>query len=389
MTIGRLYLILFFSLVAEIAIADDSKRHKELVTDFWQADGPDALALARKNLLDETNEVHTLYQWMREGPTFSAEVALGIQSAVQKGTSRTRFPYEFVVPESYDPARKYPVEFMLHGQISVFPASWRKARWWKEKQADNLPEILRQIKRTYNVDDDRVYLSGVSDGGTGTYFYAFKQPNEWAGFLPFIGSPLVLTNPKAGGGFPLNFENLTNVAMHIVNGEKDTFYPIEGIKPVIDILKKQNTNFSFTMIENGGHNLRWIPDHAAKIAEFKKNTTRNTSPKMVRWATDRVDRYNRIHWIRVDGIDKKGKSGWIAASRNGNTFSVFTDAVTEFSLLLNPETADFDKPITVAVNKEIVYSEIVKQDPEILLDWAENLDKTQLYTAELRLSVPR
>ena len=69
-------------------------------------------------------------------------------------------------------------------RIVVVPAAWDEAFWWFDNQADNVPSILRSIKQTYNVDDNRVYLTGVSDGGTGSYFFAFMQPTEWAAFLP-------------------------------------------------------------------------------------------------------------------------------------------------------------------------------------------------------------
>ena len=55
-------------------------------------------------------------------------------------------------------------------QIYVLPAAWNDAPWWSDAQVDNLRGILDAVKRTYNVDENRVVLSGVSDGGTGAYF---------------------------------------------------------------------------------------------------------------------------------------------------------------------------------------------------------------------------
>jgi Predicted peptidase len=51
-------------------------------------------------------------------------------------------------------------------QIYVLPMGWRDAPWWSRLQVDNIDAILDSVKRTYNVDENRVVLSGVSDGAT-------------------------------------------------------------------------------------------------------------------------------------------------------------------------------------------------------------------------------
>ena len=97
----------------------------------------------------------------------------------------------------------------------VVPASWNDAFWWHQNQAESIPAILKALKRFYNVDDNRVTLTGVSDGGTGVYFFVFKQPTHWAAFLPYIGHPGVLRNAQGGGGYRLYFENLLNRPLYL------------------------------------------------------------------------------------------------------------------------------------------------------------------------------
>ena len=52
-------------------------------------------------------------------------------------------------------------------QIYIMPAGWSDAPWWSDAQAGSLRAILEDVKREYNVDENRVVVSGVSDGGTG------------------------------------------------------------------------------------------------------------------------------------------------------------------------------------------------------------------------------
>ena len=114
------------------------------------------------------------------------------------------------------PRAQYQVRFQLHGgisaprdtnerrgrtgigrlagaeQIYVLPAAWNEAPWWSDAQIDNLRGILDIVKRTYNVDENRVVLSGVSDGGTGAYFVGMLDTTPYASFLPLNGYILVL-----------------------------------------------------------------------------------------------------------------------------------------------------------------------------------------------------
>ena len=101
--------------------------------------------------------------------------------------------------------------------------------------------------------------------------------------------------------------------------------------------------------------------------------------------TDRVDKYEHIHWLRVDKLKAHSKPGWISALRKRNTFTLLTENISRFTLLLNPDEVDFTQPISVVLNGEIIFNNVVTQDTKVLLKWANNRDKTQLFTAELTL----
>ena len=98
-------------------------------------------------------------------------------------------------------AKRYQVRFQLHGgigarqdnkprgtgeigalagaeQIYVLPYAWEDAPWWGNDQVMNLSAIVDTLKRTYNVDENRVVVSGVSDGATGLYFIAMRVKNS-------------------------------------------------------------------------------------------------------------------------------------------------------------------------------------------------------------------
>ena len=385
----------------------------ELVTAFWSASTEAEIESSKRQLMAQAPDIETLYQWLDAGPAFAQDVALGQQESARVDFDGTRYPFVYLIPETYDATRSYPVEFMLHGGVSrpewgpggewwrrgydslkkedrivVVPAAWNAAFWWFENQADNLPSILRELKQTYNIDDNRVTLSGVSDGGTGAYFFAFKQSTEWAAFLPYIGHPGVLRNPQSGPGYKLYFENLMSRPLYIVNGENDPLYPVSSIEPFISILQEANIDHVFRAIEDGGHNTNWLPDEQPMIEQFKLDNPRDPFPNQLSWVTDRSDRYNRNLWMRIEELAVEGQAGIMTVSRQGNSFTVTAESVVAFTLLLSPEHVDFSEEVHVVVNGRPLFIGKVEQDMNTLLDWVvRDRDKSLFYTAALSLKV--
>ena len=400
------------STLEKVSLAEEANG-SELVTALWSASTEAEIESSKRRLIAQASNIEILYQWLDAGPTFAQEVAVGQQESARIDSDGTRYPFVYLIPETYDATQSYPVEFMLHGGVSrpewepgdewwrrgydslkkedrivVVPAAWNAAFWWFDNQADNLSSILRELKQTYNIDDNRVTLSGVSDGGTGVYFFAFKQSTDWAAFLPYIGHPGVLRNPQSGPGYKLFFENLMSRPLYIVNGENDPLYPVSSVEPFINILEEANVDHVFRAIEDGGHNTNWLPDEQPMIELFKLHNPRDPFPTELRWVTDRSDRYNRNLWMRIEELAVEGQPGIMTVSRKGNIFAVSVESVDAFTLLLSPEQVDFSEEVQVVVNGRPLFIGKVEQDMNTLLDWVvRDRDKSLLYTAALSLRV--
>ncbi|MFK7863167.1 MAG: hypothetical protein AB8B95_02965 [Pseudohongiellaceae bacterium] len=411
--INRLFCLSIFCSGLYAANAGAQPDVRELVTNFWMAGDEAAQNEAAEALLAHSSEPLSLFQNLQEGPNYDAAAPVGVVSGERITDDGTRFPYAFLIPENYDSAKSYPVEFMLHGgvgrpewepgetlwrrgydslmredRIIVVPAAWRDAFWWQGSQADNITELLRLLKQQYNVDDNRVSMSGVSDGGTGTYFFAFKQPTHWASFLPFIGHPGVLRNSNSGGGYRLYFENLLNKPLYIVNGEEDRLYPAESVQPFINVLVETEIQHSFRIIEGGGHNTNWLPEETPAIEAFKSANPRDPFPDQINWVADRTDRYNRNHWLLVNKRSKRGAPAIIEASRTGNHFTIDADGAELITLLLSPEEVDFTANIKVTANDEIVFDGKVEPLADTVIEWAKrDLDRSLLVAAELQVAI--
>ena len=82
-------------------------------------------------------------------------------------------------------------------------------------------------------------------------------------------------------------------------------------------------------------------------------------------------------------------TGRIDIERHGNAFEARTRGISDFTLLLSPDAVDFTAPVQVTVNGKPAFSGIVQKDVSTLLTWAaRDNDRTQLYGAELHVTVP-
>ena len=366
------------------------------------------------------------YERLRRGPEHSGDVPTGRLELTRTNQDGRLHRYVVIVPENYDPSRRYPVAFYLHGgvgrpdpgpgggwwrnyddvigydRIAVLPLSWNESYWWQASQVENLRGILSDLKRTYNVDENRVHAFGRSDGGTGVYFLGFRDVTPWASFLPFIGFPGVLLNMSTGADGQMHLGNLTNRSFFIVSGETDRLYPAHLMEPFLYAFQQAGVDFLFT-VKPGGHNTSWWPEEVENIERFIQDHPRDPHPQRILWATERTDRYNRAHWVVIDefgpisGDDQRGAlaaytedgSGAIVqAVRDGNTVTVDAYHVRRFTVLISPDAFDMGSPIRVIANGEVAFEGIVQPSLETLRKWAAgDEDRTMLYAAEVTVEL--
>jgi hypothetical protein len=337
------------------------------------------------------------------------------------------FYYTVEVPESYDPTRRYQVRIQLHGgverpspdlrgngsigslagaeQIYILPSGWKEAPWWSSGQVENLGVILDAVKRSYNVDENRVVLSGVSDGGTGAYYIAMHDTTPYASFLPLNGYILVLGFVGAGDQFP---NNLRNKPFFVVNGGMDPLYPTNIVSPTVEHLRSSGVELVYQPQPDAAHNTRWWPEVKASFEAFVTSHPRKPFPDTLTWES-RDDVENRAHWLVIDAltprapgapaladVNREGDRSWFTRHfpsgrvdlvRTGNTVKATTRGVAKFTLLLSPDVFDFDKPVRVEADGRVVFDGRVEKSLPTLLKWAaRDNDRTMLVAAEVHVT---
>lgn len=402
---------------------------------FFAAENPaDAQAVADP-IAASGASFDDVYARLKKGRTYLDEKR-GEYSLRWKSKSGPFFNNVVDVPADYDSAQQYQLRVQLHGgvgrpspnvqvpgrqpaqqngrtpnriegekQIYLHPSGWVAAQWWDEEQIDNILRSVDALKRKYNIDETKIYITGISDGGTGVYFMALKEPNLWSSFLPLNGSLAVLRSPDTGADGEMHGNNFVNAPLYIVNGENDPLYPVAQLEPHITWLKRMGVNLIFRPQAGAEHNTDWWPTERAPFEQFVHEHPRAAHPAALTWETERVDRFNRNRWLVIDELrtdasrateltdlgffQHRQRSGRVDIRRKDNTFDALVRDVATFSLLLSPDAIDFATPVTVTVNGKPLFRGLVKKDLATMLRWAaRDNDRTALYGAELKIIAP-
>lgn len=420
--------------LAVLPIAQGQSRIDSAFQKFWAADSTAAATKAADDVAKSGVTFEDAVRRLKQGRTYGAQKE-GVVQFTNRTPDGVEHYYAVTVPAGYDPARRYQVRFQLHGgvggrsdnrprgngqigalagaeQFYVIPYAWNDEPWWSDDEVQNLHDIVDALKRRYNIDENRVVVAGVSDGGTGSYFIAMRDTTPYASFLPLNGYIMVLANGEIDDGrnFP---NNIRNKPLFVVNGGKDRLYPISIVEPFTRHLMKNGVRIDYHPQPDGEHNTKWWPEIVAPFEKFVADHPRDPYPDNLTWeAADTV--HNRAHWLVIDtfGIapgeakqlpdinvftDDLGTDplfgrpkvpGRVDLVKSGNTVQATTRGVTSFTLLLSPDKFDFSQPVIVAANGREVFHARVQPSVETLLKWAaRDSDRTMLYAAEIKIKL--
>ncbi len=291
---------------------------------FWAATNPQEAAKAADGIVKSGVRFDEAFAALRRGRTYSGDVQKGVVK-FKHHFALGDFWYSVEVPQDYNPARAYQLRVQLHGgvggrengdirgtgsigalagvdQIYVMPASWNDAPWWSDSQVQNLRAVLDSVKRIYNVDENRINMAGVSDGATGTYYFAMRDTTPYSSFEALNGSLAVLQNPTIGRDGALFPNNLLNKPYFIVNGGLDPLYPTDSVEPYINHLKNKGVEVVYHPQPEGKHNTTWWPSEKDAFETFVRDHPRKPYPERLTWETDLGGDVTRAHWLVVNDV---------------------------------------------------------------------------------------
>lgn len=175
--------------------------------------------------------------------------------------------YLLYLPKGYDAKadKKWPVMLFLHGSgergddiskvkvhgppkiveagkdipFIIISPQCPKGVWWN---ADQLAALIDQILKDHKGDADRVYCTGLSMGGFGTWDLCSKYPDKFAAAVPICG-----------GGNAASVKAMKPIPTWVFHGDKDTAVNISKSKEMVEALKAAGGNVEFTIYPGVGH----------------------------------------------------------------------------------------------------------------------------------------
>jgi Predicted peptidase len=136
---------------------------------------------------------------------------------------------------------------------------------WMNKP-DILAALLDDVFKKYRIDQDRVYLTGTSWGGNGTWYLACQHPEYFAAIAPLASKPII---PDTWN------KQLISMPIWAFHGKKDLIHPLENDEAMISALRLQGGTPRFTILPDQGHYIADVYKNQELYDWFLTNTRRH------------------------------------------------------------------------------------------------------------------
>ncbi len=200
-------------------------------------------------------------------------ILTSINSYAQSVKVKASYKYLLYLPKNYSKQKeKFPLVIYLHGGsqrgndlnklktyglpglvdkghnykfIIASPQCPENKTWTTENWFDYL---YQDLLMKYNIDTNRIYVTGISIGGFGTYEVAMDNPDKFAALVALCG----------GCNDSTKICLLKNIPVWAFHGTADSLISINETETVVRQLKKCNGNIKFTRLQNKGHALQYL-----------------------------------------------------------------------------------------------------------------------------------
>lgn len=256
------------------------------------------------------------------------------------------YAYLLYLPAQYDDdkSHRWPVIITLHGSgecgnvarmagmaLPRYVASRPKkfpfivvavnapTMWYRGRNAAAVLEILDEVAANYRTDPDRVYLTGYSMGGYGTWELAIARPDLFAAIIPVCGVGI----PAAAG----NIASLPTWAFH---GAKDRNVPVKGSREMVQAMKQAGGHPRYTEYPSEAHEIWESVYGSMSVYKWLLEQRRPTPPKVIDYTL--VTPVARSWWLTMLA-DNGARHGHMRASiEDDGRINLVTTGVVGWSI---------------------------------------------------------
>ncbi|MDO4727914.1 MAG: PHB depolymerase family esterase [Bacteroidota bacterium] len=220
-------------------------------------------------------------------------------------------------PLDYAQTNKFNAIIEQQEYYILYPFGQQGATWFDRVGVDMIFGEIKEVIKNNNIDENKIFLAGFSDGASGTFYFSMTYPELFAGFIPLNGTYGVADKLGEYAIFP---ENTNQKSMFVVNTQSDMLYPSRITRPMIEHLKKFNPNIIYHEPE-GGHDMGFVNFLKTDIQSFI-NSNKKQNLQSIVWESSQIGQINIAPYINVIEIDT-------AASRKSwhtqNTYILHND----------------------------------------------------------------
>lgn len=322
------------------------------------------------------------------------------------------------VPLTYQPAKGYGLVVCLHGAGftgEVYLERWQTrlgedyvlacptapmGAWFTRGAEELVLATIRSVQRRYHIDPDRIFLTGMSNGGIGAWVIGMHHAPRFAGIAPMASGLDDVLMPFLA--------NLRSTPIYIIHGAKDQVMPVELSRTITKELTRLGYPFVYREHDRehpmaGGH---YFPrEELPELVTWFNAQRRNPLPTSVTVVRD-ASHFQPFGWVRIDATDAIAAFSEDLVSKQDdlitrreyarldavivapNRIEVQADRVQRYSLFLNEQLIDSSKPLVVLTNGQVSFDGPVTPSLEILLRQARlRQDSRQLFPIHLAIQV--
>jgi len=250
------------------------------------------ITLERIDFRDALKEANTMLDALAAGnDPFSARRG-EFKKAYLSTVDNSLQPYQIFVPSGYDKSKPFPLVIALHGMggdensyfsaygqgsfkteaekrgyIVACPKGRKPASMYVGDAEKDVMDVLTEVRRAYNIDADRIYLTGHSMGGFGTWSVAMNHPGVFAALGPISG----------GANVPASMSKIAHIPQIIVHGDKDPTVPVERSRVMVEMGKKLGAEIKYIEVPGGDHGSVVAPNFPAVFDWFDTHKRKNAA----------------------------------------------------------------------------------------------------------------
>lgn len=225
--------------------------------------------------------------------------------------------------------------------IAVFPQA--HAMWYRGVEEIAVYQIIEDVCKEYRVDLDRIYLTGFSMGGFGTWELGIRRPDLFAALVPICGAA------------PMDYVgNLVNMPVWVFHGAKDANVKVEGSRDAVARLKSLGGSPLYTEFPQIEHNSWDTVYHTPALYKWLLAQRRVAHPKTIDYTFP--GGAIQVWWLAMEGEPNRKAPAHIRATvKNDGEVTVESEGVASFAILSKSEPIKVGQDVLVTWNGAVVY----------------------------------